>query len=79
MCFMPQRIILGGGVMQQTHLFKHIHQKLRQITNGYLTQDQLDNISTIIVPVGLANDSGIMGAICPRQNSTRAITYFSLK
>ena len=63
MCFMPQRIILGGGVMQQAHLFKRIHQKLRQITNGYLAQDQLDNISTIIVPAGLANDSGIMGAI----------------
>ncbi len=63
MSFMPQKIILGGGVMKQTHLFNKIHQKLKQITNGYLSQQHINTIDQIIVPVGLANNAGVMGAI----------------
>lgn len=63
MCFMPKRIILGGGVMKQKHLFKKIHIKVKEKINGYLNQSYCDSISSIIVPPTLAENAGIMGTL----------------
>ncbi|MBN2047568.1 MAG: ROK family protein, partial [Anaerolineaceae bacterium] len=35
-CYSPQRIILGGGVMQQEHLFPLIRSKVQRNLNGYI-------------------------------------------
>jgi len=60
----PQRIIFGGGVMQQRHLFTRIHALVPQMLNGYLhTPEILQNISALIVPPGLAERSGAVGAL----------------
>jgi fructokinase len=59
----PQRIILGGGVMQQPQLFPLIHQKTLETLNGYVQSPTiLDNIDTYIVPPGLGNKAGVLGA-----------------
>ncbi|MDA0910699.1 MAG: ROK family protein [Proteobacteria bacterium] len=63
MCFVPKRIILGGGVMKQTHLFEKIHTRVKAKINGYLNQDYCDSIPSIIVPPALADNAGIMGAL----------------
>lgn len=63
MCFMPKRIILGGGVMKQTHLFEKIRKAVRQKINGYLSQVYCDRLETIIVSPALADNAGIMGAL----------------
>ena len=60
----PQKIILGGGVMHQTHLFSKIHEKTKRLMNNYIKSKYLDSlISDLITPPKLKNDSGIIGAL----------------
>ena len=60
----PQRIVLGGGVMEQQHLFSLIHEKVPQLLNGYVQSPAiLEQINTYILPPGLGNKAGILGAI----------------
>jgi fructokinase len=63
-CLSPQRIILGGGVMIQRQLFPLIHAEVIQHLNEYIQSDSIQkNIATYIVPPGLGNRSGTLGAI----------------
>lgn len=60
----PQRIILGGGVMQQNHLFPKVREKVQELLNGYVQTDQiLHDIKEYIVPPKLGSRAGVMGAI----------------
>ena len=60
----PQRIILGGGVMQQPHLFPLLRREVQELLNGYLrVPELLDTIDTYIVPPWLGNRAGVLGAI----------------
>jgi len=60
----PRMIILGGGVMQKSFLFATIRQKVQKILNGYLNHKMiLINIDQYIVPPGLENRAGVLGAI----------------
>jgi fructokinase len=62
--FSPQKIILGGGVMLQQHLFPMIRLKTLEYLNGYVHAPQiLDNIDNYIVPPLLGNRAGVLGAI----------------
>lgn len=59
----PQKIILGGGVMHQIQLFDLIRKKVLDNINGYIKTRELSDIDNYIVPAGLGDDQGIMGAI----------------
>ena len=60
----PQRIIMGGGVMEQAHLFPLIRQKVQAALNGYVQSPViLEHIDQYIVPPGLGNRAGVLGAI----------------
>jgi len=60
----PQRIILGGGVMQQDHLFPLIRKKVRVRLNDYLAVKEITKqIDFFIVSPMLGNQSGILGAL----------------
>ncbi|MEM7335913.1 MAG: ROK family protein [Chloroflexota bacterium] len=60
----PQRIILGGGVMGQTHLFPMIREKVQTFLNGYVQHPSiLEEIEAYIVPPKLGNQAGVLGAI----------------
>ncbi len=60
----PQRIILGGGVMEQEHIFPMIRERVQEYLNGYVQSPAiLENIDTYIVPPGLGNKAGVLGAI----------------
>ena len=64
----PQRIILGGGVMQQEHLFPIIREKVKTSLNGYVQSPAiLQNIESFIVPPGLGNRAGVLGALALAQ------------
>ena len=65
MCILsPQRIILGGGVMSQRHLFAQIQRKVLTLLNGYIQVPVvLRHIDTYIVPPGLGSRVGILGAL----------------
>lgn len=59
----PQRIILGGGVMQQPQLFPLVRQKTLAALNGYIQSAAiLNNIDSYIVPPGLGDKAGVLGA-----------------
>lgn len=59
----PQRIILGGGVMEQSQLFPLIREKTVAVLNGYIQSQQiLEHIDEYIVPVALEGKAGILGA-----------------
>ncbi len=67
----PQRIILGGGVMHQDHLFPLIRAEVKSLMNNYLnTSEILKHIETYIVPPGLGNRSGVLGAIALAADAT---------
>jgi len=60
----PQRIIMGGGVMEQLHLFPMIRRKVRELLNGYINMTAITQENeTYIVPPALGNRSGVLGAI----------------
>ena len=59
----PQRIVMGGGVMKQRHLFPLVRGRVVEILNGYgVPEEVLNAIDDYIVPPALRDDSGIAGA-----------------
>ena len=62
--FSPEKIILGGGVMQQAHLFPRIHKRTLELLGNYVAHSAiLEHIDTYIVAPGLGTTSGAMGAM----------------
>lgn len=61
----PQRIILGGGVMDQPQLFPLLRKKLLEQNQGYIRHPALtpEGIDRYVVPPALGNRAGILGAI----------------
>jgi len=69
----PQRVILGGGVMKQRHLFPLVRRRVQELLNGYLQAPAiLDRIDDYIVPPALGSRAGVLGAIAlARHHSSR--------
>jgi fructokinase len=63
LCFAPERIILGGGVMKQKQLLPLIQAKTRELLNGYLQNSSIESIEKTIVLAGLGQEAGNMGAL----------------
>ncbi len=60
----PQRIICGGGVMRQKQLFPLIRQHVVEMLNRYVRSEAIINqIDEFIVPPGLGDRSGAVGAL----------------
>ncbi len=54
----PRRVILGGGVMQQSQLFPLIEKELHRILNGYLTIPP-----AFLAPPLLGQRAGVLGGL----------------
>lgn len=60
----PNRVILGGGVMNQGHLFPQIREQVRRSLNGYVQLPMiLERIHEYVVPPALGDRAGVLGAI----------------
>lgn len=60
----PQRIVLGGGVMEQRTLFPLVRRQVQVFLNGYVRATAiLDAIDHYIVPPGLGGRAGVLGAM----------------
>lgn len=60
----PQRIIVGGGVMQQPRLFLMMRSNLASLLNGYIKAKALTSeINGFVVPPKLGSLSGVLGAL----------------
>ena len=64
----PQKIILGGGVMHQAHLFPMIRTRVQELLNGYVPRSELlEDIDEYIAPPGLGDRAGVLGAVALAQ------------
>jgi fructokinase len=62
--FSPQRIILGGGVMERRGLRHEVRANLRALLAGYLQTPLLgENIDAFLVAPALGDRAGVLGAI----------------
>lgn len=60
----PERIVMGGGVMERGELFPLIRSRVQSLLNGYVQAPQIvRDIDDYIVPAGLGSRSGVLGAI----------------
>jgi len=69
----PQKILIGGGVMKQTHLFAKIRNNVLKHLNGYNHSSiNQKNISDYICPPDLGENSAILGgfALAKKAYST---------
>ena len=61
--FSPEKLILGGGVMQQQHLFPMIREKTVALLGDYVQHPAVaQGLKDYIVAPGLGVNSGVMGA-----------------
>lgn len=61
LCYSPQRIVLGGGVMQRRGLLPGIQARFDGLMNGYIGKSL--NAKTLIVAAGLGARAGAFGAL----------------
>ena len=60
----PQRIVLGGGVMEHEPLFPSIRTKVQKLLNGYIASPVFSgSLEDFIVPPALGRRSGALGAM----------------
>ena len=70
MSFSPEKIILGGGVMQQPFLIPMIRKRTLELLGGYISSPVVENgLEDYIVAPGLGTRSGIMGAYLLAQQA----------
>ena len=69
----PLRIILGGGVMEQSHLFPRVRRKLRIHLGGYVQSSAFeDGCERYVVPPALGGRAGVLGALALGQAALAA-------
>ena len=61
----PERIILGGGIMQRSELYPMLCEKLSVLINGYIEMPD-------IVPPALGTRAGVLGAIALAESAVSA-------
>ncbi len=60
----PQRIVLGGGVMNRDELIPSIRRQAQVSLGGYIAPlDSPEAIEDLVVPAVLGDDAGIVGAL----------------
>lgn len=65
MMYSPNKVILWGGVMHQTHLYERIWAKVFRYLNGYLVHKNVteSGLRDYIVPPRLGENAGVVGAL----------------
>jgi len=60
----PQRVLLGGGVMQHAPLFEMIRQELARLLHGYIRAGELtERLDQYVIPPQLGDRAGVLGAL----------------
>jgi len=68
----PQRILLGGGVMQKAHLFPMIRHEFLMLLNGYVQHPAITNgLDSFIVAPPLAPWSGVLGCLALAERAIK--------
>jgi fructokinase len=70
----PQRIVVGGGVMQQPQLFPMVRTRVQELLSGYLQVPEIvERIDGYIVPPALGGDAGVLGAVALAERAYRGV------
>lgn len=73
----PQRIILGGGVMDQAGLLTKVREKTLAYLNNYVQHPSIiDRIDEYIVAPALGSRAGVLGAIALGKKALQVETKF---
>lgn len=68
----PQRVILGGGVMDQSQLFPMIRNEVRELLGNYIsTPEIMEPNEEYIVPPVLGPQAGVLGAVALAQQAAQ--------
>lgn len=62
-CYSPQRIIIGGGVADNTDIVKVARAKAKDMLNGYIVAPELEDWDTYVINNTLDGKQGIMGCL----------------
>ena len=66
----PQRVVVGGGVMERAELLPMVRGRVRDLLRGYLRAPQLgEDIGAYIVPPDLGDRTSVMGALALARQS----------
>jgi fructokinase len=64
----PERVVVGGGVMDHPSLLEMIREQLKELLGGYLETPALaDEIGSYVVAPALGDRAGVLGAIALAQ------------
>ncbi|MEX1055889.1 MAG: ROK family protein [Rhodothermales bacterium] len=67
----PERMILGGGVMHQKHLFPRVRRELVSILAGYIRSPEiLERSTSYVVPPELGDRAGVLGALALAEEAS---------
>jgi fructokinase len=70
----PERIILGGGVMNEPTLLARVQERLPELLAGYFDAPELkDAIGGFVVRPGLGDRAGVLGAIALAQEAAARV------
>jgi len=70
MILSPKMIVMGGGVMEQEHIFPLVRRNVKSHLNGYIQSETvLQGLDDYIVPPALGGRSGVLGAIALAQQA----------
>ena len=59
--FAPQKIVFGGGVMQQPHLLARVRREFLRLIHGYTAPQVLAAVDDYLVATGLEGRAGVLG------------------
>lgn len=63
LAYAPDRVIIGGGVMNQTHLLSNIKQNVIKKLNNYTYYPALTNLEKTITAPALGDNAGLIGGL----------------
>ena len=70
MILSPKLVVMGGGVMEQEHIFPLLRQEVISHLNGYIqSQTVMEGLDNYIVPPALGGRAGVLGAIALAQQA----------
>ena len=66
----PERVVIGGGVMNRRGLLELVHREIVALMNGYLSAPVLgDGISGFVTTPALGRRAGVLGAIALAESA----------
>jgi fructokinase len=66
----PERVVMGGGVMNQAGLLERVHREIVRLMNGYLDAPLLgDGIAGLVTAPALGPRAGVLGALALAESA----------